>query len=52
MRCSLGVMFNVIGEMSGVLKGRIRDLGFEELLHLKIDKLDDRTLYFFCSAVL
>jgi hypothetical protein len=44
MRCSPTVICNVIGEMSEALKGRIRELGFEELLHLKIDKLDDRTL--------
>jgi hypothetical protein len=52
MMCSPGVIFNVIGEMSEALKGRIRDLGFGELLHLKIDKLDDRALCFFCSTVL
>jgi hypothetical protein len=48
MRCSPGVIYNVIGEMSGALKGRIQELGFEELLHLKIDKLDDITLGLFC----
>jgi hypothetical protein len=37
MRCCPGVIFNVIGEMSEALKGRIQDLGFGELLHLKID---------------
>jgi hypothetical protein len=42
MRCSPGVICNVIGEMSEALKGRIRELGFGELLHLKNDKLDDR----------
>jgi hypothetical protein len=47
MRCSLGVIFNVIGEMSESLKQRIQDLGFRELLHLKIDKLNDRALVFF-----
>jgi hypothetical protein len=47
MRCSPGVIFNVIGEMFEALKGRIWDLGFGELLHLKIDKLDDRALGFF-----
>jgi hypothetical protein len=47
MRCSPCVIFNVIGEMSKTLKGRIRDLGFGELRHLKIDKLDDRALGFF-----
>jgi hypothetical protein len=52
MRCSPSVIFNVIGEMVEALKGRIRDLGFGKLLHLKIDKLDDRTLGFFCLAVL
>jgi hypothetical protein len=48
MRCSLGVIINVIGEMSEALKGRNRDFGFGELLHLKIDKLDDRAL---CLAI-
>jgi hypothetical protein len=47
MRCSLGVILNVIGEMSEALKGRIQDLGFGELLQLKIDKLNDTTLGFF-----
>jgi hypothetical protein len=47
MRCSLGVICNVIGEMSEALKGRIRELGFRELLHLKIDKLNDRTFGLF-----
>jgi hypothetical protein len=47
MRCSPGVIFNVIGEMYDAMKGRILDLGFGELLHLKIDKLDDRALGFF-----
>jgi hypothetical protein len=47
MRCLPGVICNVIGEMSEALKGRIRDLGFGKLLHLKIDKLDDRALAFF-----
>jgi hypothetical protein len=47
MRCSPGVIYNVVGEMSEALKGRIRELGFGELLHLKIDKLDDRTLGLF-----
>jgi hypothetical protein len=47
MRCSPGVIFNVIGKMSKALKGRIRDLGFGELLQMKIDKLDDRALGFF-----
>jgi hypothetical protein len=47
MRCSLGVIFNVIGEMSEALKGRIRDLGFGELLQLEIGKLDDRAFGFF-----
>jgi hypothetical protein len=48
MRCSPGIFCNVIGEISEALKGRIRALGFGELLHLKIDKLDDRTLGLFC----
>jgi hypothetical protein len=52
MRCSPDVIFNVIGEMSEVLKRRIRDLGFGELLHLKIDKLNNRALGFLCSAIL
>jgi hypothetical protein len=53
MRCSSGVICNVIGEMSEALKRRIRDLEFDELLHLKIDKLDNRALvFFFVSAVL
>jgi hypothetical protein len=47
MRCSPGVICNVIGEMSKALKGRIRDLGFGELLHMKIDKLDDRAFALF-----
>jgi hypothetical protein len=47
MRCSPGVICNVIGEMSEALKGRFRELGFGELLLLKIDKLDDRTLGLF-----
>jgi hypothetical protein len=47
MRCSPGVICNVIGEMCEALKGRIRELGFGELLLLKIDKLDDRTLGLF-----
>jgi hypothetical protein len=52
IRCSPGVIFNVIGEMSEALKGRVRDLGLWELLHLKIDKLDDRVLgYFLLSYV-
>jgi hypothetical protein len=42
----------VIGEMFEALKGRIQELGFGELLLLKIDKLDDRTLGLFCWAVL
>jgi hypothetical protein len=33
--------------MSEAMKGRIRELGFGELLLLKIDKLDDRTLSLF-----
>jgi hypothetical protein len=33
--------------MSDALKGRIRDLGFGELLHPRIDKLDDRAFGFF-----
>jgi hypothetical protein len=48
MRCSSGVICNVIGEMSEALKGRIQELGFGERLHLKIDKLDDRKLCLFC----
>jgi hypothetical protein len=53
MRCSPGVIFNVIGKMSKALKGRIQDLGFGELLQMKIDKLDDRALgFFFSSAML
>jgi hypothetical protein len=47
MRCSLGVICNVIGVISEALKGRIQELGFGELLLLKIDKLDDRTLGLF-----
>jgi hypothetical protein len=47
MRCSPGVIFNVIGEMFEALNGRIQDLSFGELLHLKIDKLDNRALGFF-----
>jgi hypothetical protein len=47
MRCSPGVICNVIDEMSEALKGRIRELGFGVLLLLKIDKLDDRTLGLF-----
>jgi hypothetical protein len=47
MRCSLGVICNVIGEISEALKGRIQELGFGELLLLKIDKIDDRTLGLF-----
>jgi hypothetical protein len=47
MMFSSGVIFNVIGKMSEALKGRVRDLGFGELLHLKIDKLDDRAPGFF-----
>jgi hypothetical protein len=47
MRCSPDVIYNVIGEMSEALKGRIQELGFGELLRLKIDKLDDRTLGLF-----
>jgi hypothetical protein len=47
MRCSPDVICNVIGEMSKAMKGRIRELGFGELLLLKIDKLDDRTLGLF-----
>jgi hypothetical protein len=49
MRCLPGIICNVIGEMSEALKGRIRDLGFGKLLHLKIDKFDDRALAFFSS---
>jgi hypothetical protein len=37
----------MIGEKSETLKGRIQELGFGELLHLKIDKLDNRTLEIF-----
>jgi hypothetical protein len=48
MRCSPDVIYNVIGEMFEALKGRIQELGFGELLLLKIDKLDDRTLGLFC----
>jgi hypothetical protein len=33
--------------MSEALKGMVRDLGFGELLHMKIDKLDNRALAFF-----
>ena len=47
MRCSPGVIYNVIGEMSESLKKRIRDLGFGKLLHLRIDKLDERPLALF-----
>jgi hypothetical protein len=47
MRCSPGVIYNVVGEMFEALKGRIRELGFGELLHLKIDKLDGRTVGLF-----
>jgi hypothetical protein len=47
MRCSPSVICNVIGDISEALKGRIRELGFGELLVLKIDKLDDRTLGLF-----
>jgi hypothetical protein len=47
MRCYPSVICNVIGEMSEDLKGRIRELGFGELLHLKIDKLHDKTLGLF-----
>jgi hypothetical protein len=47
MRCSPGVIFNVIGEMSEALNGRIQDFGFGELLHLKIDKFDDTSFGFF-----
>jgi hypothetical protein len=47
MRCSPSVFCNVIGEMSKTLKQRIRDLGFRQLLHLKIDKLDDSVLALF-----
>jgi hypothetical protein len=49
MRCSPGVILNVIGEMSEALKGRVQDLGFEELLHLEIDKLNNGALGFFFS---
>jgi hypothetical protein len=52
MRCFPGVIFNVISEISEAMKGRIRDLGFVEFLYLKIDKLDDRALCFFCLAIL
>jgi hypothetical protein len=52
MRCSPGVIFNVTGEMYEALKGRIRDLGFVELLQLKIDKFDEKVLCLFLSAVL
>jgi hypothetical protein len=52
MRCPPGVIFNVIGKMSEALKGRIQYLGFGKLLHLKIDKLNDRVLGFFYSVVL
>jgi hypothetical protein len=51
MRCSPGVIFNVISEMSEAMKGRIRYLGFWVLLHLKIDKLDDRALVFFSAQL-
>jgi hypothetical protein len=51
MRCSPGVIFNVIGEMSEAMKGRIQYLGFWVLLHLKIDKLDDRALVFFSAQL-
>jgi hypothetical protein len=44
MRCSPGVICNVIGEMFEALKGRIQELGFGELLLLKID---NRTLGLF-----
>jgi hypothetical protein len=44
MRCSPSVICNVIGEMSEALKGRIQELGFGELLFLKID---NRTLGLF-----
>jgi hypothetical protein len=47
MRCSPGVICNVIGEMSEALKWRIRELGIGELLYLKFDKLDDRALALF-----
>jgi hypothetical protein len=32
MMCLSSVIFNVIGEISEALKGRIQDLGFGELL--------------------
>jgi hypothetical protein len=52
MRCSPSVICNVIGEMSEALKGRIHELEFRELLLLKIDKLDDRTVgHFLLSYV-
>jgi hypothetical protein len=51
MRCSPGVIYNVIGEMSKALKGRIQELGFVELLKLKIDKLDNRALGFFSAEL-
>jgi hypothetical protein len=51
MRCSPGVICNVIGEMSKALKGRIQELGFVELLKLKIDKLDDRAIGFFSAEL-
>ena len=47
MRCSPGVICNIIGKMSENMKRRIRDLGFGQLLNMKIDKLEDRALAMF-----
>ena len=49
MRCSPGVICNIIGEMSENLKGRIRDLGFGQLLNMKLEKLEDRVLAMFLA---
>jgi hypothetical protein len=49
MRCSSSVIYNIIGEMSETLKLRIRDLGFGQLLHFKIDKIEDIALAMFLA---
>ena len=50
MRCSPSVVREVIQDMPENLKQRIRDLGFGELLHFKIDKLEDRVLGMFLMS--
>jgi hypothetical protein len=41
MRCSPGIVRNIINEMSDQMKRRIEDAGFMFLLGMNIDKLED-----------